>query len=190
MTTYYKSPYAVNVYDIMRRPGEMREQHLSLPVGDKLGEGLLSVPEGSTIDLDLRLESMHEGILVTGEAETTASGVCGRCLIDIDQPVEVDFQELFAYPSTEAFDYEVHDDHVDLEPLIRDAVVLSLPFQPVCRPDCPGLDPETGERLADVPDRKPNETVDPRWSALAAFQASDTESTSNNAPAAGAGEER
>lgn len=190
MTTYYKSPYAVNVYDIMRRPGEMREQHLSLPVGDKLGEGLLSVPEGSTIDLDLRLESMHEGILVTGEAETTATGVCGRCLIDIDQPVEVDFQELFAYPSTEAFDYEVHDDHVDLEPLIRDAVVLSLPFQPVCRPDCPGLDPETGERLADVPDRKPNETVDPRWSALAAFQASDTESTSNNAPAAGAGEER
>ena len=79
---------------------------------------------------------------------------------------------------------------MDLEPLIRDAVVLSLPFQPVCRPDCPGLDPETGERLADVPDRKPNETVDPRWSALAAFQASDTESTSNNAPAAGAGEER
>ncbi|WP_271178928.1 YceD family protein [Leifsonia poae] len=152
----------------------MREQTIVLPVADKLGEGLLSVPEGATIDLDLRLESMHEGILVSGELTSEAVGVCGRCLIDIAQPVEVDFQELFAYSSDEAFDFEVHDDHVDLEPLIRDAVVLALPFQPVCRPDCPGLDPETGERLADVPDRKPQETTDTRWSALAAFQASDT----------------
>lgn len=179
MTTFKNTPYTVGVYDLVRRPGELREKHLSIPVTEKLGEGLLSVPEGATLELDLRLESMHEGILVTGELETTATGVCGRCLTDIEQPVEVDFQELFAYPSDEAFDYEVHDDHVDLEPLIRDAVVLSLPFQPVCRPDCPGLDPETGERLADVPDREPRETIDPRWSALAALQASDTtESTS------------
>ncbi|WP_285117193.1 DUF177 domain-containing protein [Leifsonia sp. fls2-241-R2A-40a] len=178
MTTK-NSPYAVNVYDLIRHPGAMREQRISLPVTEKLGEGLISVPEGETIDLDLRLESMHEGILVTAEADTSAVGVCGRCLIDIEQPVQVDFQELFAYPSEEAFDHEVHDDHVDLEPLIRDAVVLSLPFQPVCRPDCPGLDTETGERLADVPDREPAQIVDPRWSALAAFQASDTTESEN-----------
>jgi len=173
--THKNSPYTVNVYDLIRRPGTMREQHITIPVAEKLGEGLISVPEGETIDLDLRLESMHEGILATGDAQTTAIGVCGRCLIDIEQPVQVDFQELFAYSSDEAFDHEVHDDHVDLEPLIRDAVVLALPFQPVCRPDCPGLDPETGERLADVPDREPSQIVDPRWSALAAFQASDTD---------------
>jgi len=71
----------------------------------------------------------------------------------------------------EAFDYQVQDDHVDLEPVVRDAVVLSLPFQPVCRPDCPGLDPETGERVDDIPDYQPREIVDPRWSALAGFQA-------------------
>ena len=174
MTTK-NSPYAVNVYDLIRHPGAMREQSITLPVAEKLGEGLLSVPEGETIDLDLRLESMHEGILVTADGQTTATGVCGRCLIDIEEAVQVDFQELFAYPSEEAFDHEVHDDHVDLEPLIRDTVVLSLPFQPVCRPDCPGLDPETGERLADVPDREPTEIIDPRWSALVAFQASDTD---------------
>ncbi|WP_081423196.1 YceD family protein [Leifsonia xyli] len=172
----------------------MRERRLSVPVTERLGEGLLSVPEGGTVELDLWLESMHEGILVSGEAEATVTGVCGRCLKDIEQPVGVDFQELFAYPAEEAFDYEVHDDHVDLEPMIRDAVVLSLPFQPVCRPDCPGLDPETGERLADVPDREPGQAIDPRWSALAGFQASDTAVTStehtSNAPDAGAGEER
>ncbi|MFP3465030.1 YceD family protein [Leifsonia sp. SIMBA_070] len=179
MTTK-NSPYAVNVYDLIRHPGAMREQRISIPVTEKLGEGLLSVPEGATIDLDLRLESMHEGILATGDAETTAVGVCGRCLTDIEETVQVDFQELFAYPSDEAFDHEVHDDHVDLEPLIRDAVVLSLPFQPVCRPDCPGLDPETGERLADVPDREPSQIIDPRWSALTAFQASDTDEPRTN----------
>jgi uncharacterized protein len=181
VTKFRTTPYTVNVYDLVHRPGEMREQQLRVPVGEKLGEGLVSVEAGATIDLDLRLESMHEGILVTAEAEATATGVCGRCLIDIEQPVQVDIQELFAYPAQEAFDFEVHDDHVDLEPLIRDAVVLSLPFQPVCRPDCPGLDPETGERLADVPDREPRTTTDSRWSALAAFQASDTtESTSSS----------
>jgi len=185
--TTKNSPYAINVYDLERRPGAERSQRIDIPVTAKLGEGLISVPEGATIDLDLRLESMHEGILATGDATTTAVGVCGRCLIDIEQPVQVDFQELFAYPSGEAFDYEVHDDHVDLEPLIRDTVVLSLPFQPVCRPDCPGLDPETGERLADQPDQEPTQTVDPRWSALAAFQASDTDEST---PSTGNTEER
>jgi uncharacterized protein len=157
----------------MHRPGELRESSLSLPVGDRMGEGMVSVPAGSALQTELRLESVHEGILVTAEVFATATGECSRCLIDIAVPVEVDFQELFAYPSDEAFDYEVHDDHVDLEPLIRDAVVLSLPFQPVCRPDCPGLDPETGERLADNPDYEPRENVDPRWSALSGLGASD-----------------
>src|SRR6195952_1447758 len=145
----------------------MREQQTSFPVTEKLGEGLLSVPEGETIDIDLRLESMHEGILVTAEGQTTAVGVCGRCLIDIEEAVQVDFQELFAYPSDEAFDHEVHDDHVDLEPLIRDTVVLSLPFQPVCREDCLGLCPECGARLLDNPGHEHEAPVDPRWAALA-----------------------
>ena len=168
-----RNPYSVNVRDLLNRPGEMREETLTIDVPEKLGEGLLHVDAGTRLDLDLRLESVHEGVLVSGDVSATATGVCGRCLIDIEQGVQIDFQELFAYSSGEAFDFEVHDDHVDLEPLVRDAVVLSLPFQPVCRPDCPGLDPETGERLADMPDREPSRTIDPRWAALADFPASD-----------------
>jgi uncharacterized protein len=168
-----RNPYSVGVRDLVHRPGEMREESIAIVSPEKLGEGLVSVAEGDTIDLDLRLESVHEGILVSGDVTTVATGVCGRCLTDITLPVEIDFQELFAYPSGEAFDFEVHDDHVDLEPLVRDAVVLSLPFQPVCRPDCPGLDPETGDRLADLPDRESTQAIDPRWGALADFPASD-----------------
>ncbi len=183
VTKFRTTPYTLHVYDLMHRPGEMREQEISFPVEAQMGEGLVSVPERSTIDADVRFESMHEGILVSAELSATAVGVCGRCLTDIEVPVQVDFQELFAYSSDEAFDFEVHDDHVDLEPLIRDAVVLSLPFQPVCRPDCPGLDPETGERLAERPDHKPREIADPRWSALAGFQASEDTSAGHASPA-------
>jgi uncharacterized protein len=147
----------------------MRQQSLQVDVPEKLGEGLVSIAAGDRIDIDVQLESIHEGILVSAEATATATGVCGRCLRDIALPIQVDFQELFAYSSEEAFDFEVHDDHVDLEPLVRDTVVLALPFQPVCQPDCPGLDPETGERLADHPERTPRETADPRWSALTTY---------------------
>ncbi|WP_022881114.1 YceD family protein [Gryllotalpicola ginsengisoli] len=171
--TSVKSPYAIPVYDIVHQPGQHREQQLEFPAPEKLGEGVVSVPAGAEVSIELRLESLHDGILASGRVSTTAEGQCVRCLTDITEGVEVDFQDLFAYSKDEAFDFEVHDDHVDLEPLVRDAVVLSLPFQPVCRPDCPGLDPETGERLADHPDREPREITDPRWAALADFRASE-----------------
>ncbi|MCS5736203.1 YceD family protein [Herbiconiux daphne] len=158
----------------------MREVTLDIPVAEKLGEGLVAVQSGDTLDIDVRLESVHEGILVSAEVTGEASGECGRCLRDIRIPVEVEFQELFAYSSDEAFDYEVHDDHVDLEPLIRDTVVLSLPFQPVCTPDCPGLDPVTGERLADHAAAPAPEVVDPRWSALASLRGSETSAASRD----------
>lgn len=162
------------VYDLMHRPGEMRERELDLDAPEQLGAGLAVVKQGAQVQIGVRLESLHDGILVSAEIETRAEGECVRCLDPVVIPVEVEFQELFAYSLDEAFDYQVQDDHVDLEPVVRDAVVLALPFQPVCRPDCPGLDPETGERLADHPDRTPREVLDPRWSALEGFQAEET----------------
>lgn len=171
------SPFSIVVRDLVNRPGEMREQRLDVPAPEQFGEGLVAVREGSELEIDLRLESVHEGVLVSAEVDAIAEGECGRCLIDIALPVQVEFQELFAYHSGEAFEYEVQDDHVDLESLIRDAVVLALPFQPVCRPDCPGLDPETGLRLAEHPELVTSEQSDSRWAALAGFTASEDEGT-------------
>lgn len=153
----------------MHRPGEMRERAIELDVPERLGEAVAYVPKGEPMTLDVRLEGLHDGILVTAEIETTAVGECVRCLDPVSLPLEVEIQELFAYSPDEAFDFAVHDDYVDLEPVVRDAVVLALPFQPVCRPDCPGLDPETGQKLADDPERKPREVLDPRWAALQGF---------------------
>jgi len=167
------TPYTVPVFDLMHRPGEMRERTLDVTVDEGYGNAVIGVRKGAQVHLDVRLESLHDGILVSADVDTIALGECVRCLDDVSLPIEVEIQELFAYSVDEAFDYTVVGDHVDLEPLVRDAVVMSLPFQPVCRPDCPGLDPETGERLADFPDRKPREVIDPRWSALAELQLTD-----------------
>ncbi|UOQ58775.1 DUF177 domain-containing protein [Leucobacter allii] len=159
-----------NIRDIAGRPGEMRERSRELAVPERLGEGLARVPAGETLALDVRLESVHEGILVSAEARTTVHAECGRCLKDFTTPFQVEFQELFAYTPTEADEYGVHGDHVDLEPPLRDAVVLALPFQPVCRPDCPGLDPESGELREAEAAAVPEAEIDPRWAALAGYQ--------------------
>jgi uncharacterized protein len=164
------TPYTVPVYDLMHRPGEMREKQLDIAVPDGFGNAVIGVQTGSKLRVDLRLESLHDGILVSGDVTATAAGECVRCLIDVELPVRVEFQELFAYSFDEAFDYTVHDDHVDLEPLVRDAVVLSLPFQPVCQEDCLGLCPECGARLLDNPGHEHEAPIDPRWGALAGLE--------------------
>ncbi|QIM17430.1 DUF177 domain-containing protein [Leucobacter insecticola] len=163
--------YEENIREILNRPGEMRERSRTLVVPEKLGEALAEVPAGAEMSLDVRLESVHEGILVSAEVQTIMAAECGRCLKNFTTPFQVEFQELFAYTPTEADEYEVHGDHVDLEPPLRDAVVLALPFQPVCRPDCPGLDPESGELREAEAVVVPNEIIDPRWAALAGFEA-------------------
>ncbi|MCT9820335.1 YceD family protein [Microbacterium sp. W1N] len=161
------SPFLIPVREIAHRSGEMREHDIEVAAPEQWGEGLVSVPQGEPVQIDVRLESVHEGILVTAEVATRMVGVCGRCLTDIAQPVEVEFQELFGYPGGEANDFEVQDDHVDLETPVRDSIVLSLPFQPVCQPDCPGLDPSTGVKLTDS--AEPETPIDPRWAALQAL---------------------
>jgi uncharacterized protein len=161
-----ETPYTVSVIDIVHRPGEMREKSIDVTVDDEMGNAVIGVRTGAKLHIDARLESLHDGILVSGDVDVVAQGECVRCLIDVSIPVEVEFAELFAYSFDEAFDYTVQDDHVDLEPLVRDAVVLSLPFQPVCQEDCLGLCPECGVRLLDNPGHEHEAPVDPRWAAL------------------------
>ena len=169
-----KTPYTVDVYDLMHRPGEMRDRSIDIVVPEEFGNAMIGVKAGSELRVELRMESLHDGILVSADIDGTAAGECGRCLIDIEQAVQVEIQELFAYSSDEAFEYEVHEDTIDLEPVIRDAVVLSLPFQPVCQEDCLGLCPQCGVRLLDNPGHEHENPVDPRWAALGSLAAFDS----------------
>ena len=167
MSHIIKTPYTVEVYDLMHRPGEMRERVLDVTVPEGFGNVMIGVERGAQLHVETRMESLHDGILVSADVDTIAVGECGRCLNAVQQPVQVEIQELFAYSRDQAFEYEVQDDHVDLEPVIRDAVVLALPFQPVCQEDCLGLCPQCGVRLLDDPGHEHEAEVDPRWAALA-----------------------
>lgn len=142
-----------------------------------LGVAMIAVPEGSEIDFELRLESVTDGVLVTGTALVSVAGECGRCLEPLAYDTEVDLQELFQYPATDSRGREIATDDedddlptleadlLDLEPTLRDAVVLALPLKPLCQPDCLGLCIECGVNMNDEPQHE-HEVVDPRWSAL------------------------
>lgn len=139
---------------------------LPAPVG--LGIELIGVPEGAPVDLELRLESVGEGVLVTGIASATVQGECARCLTMVKDHLTFDIEELYYYPGREAEEdaYWVQNDQIDLEPALRDAVVLELPFTPLCRPDCAGLCPVCGADLNADPGHQHGAPVDPRWQKL------------------------
>jgi len=150
----------------------MRTVRRTVPAPQGLGTEVVGVPAGSDLELDLRLEAVMEGVLVTGKVHGTAAGECVRCLDAVTMDVNADLLELFAYPDRDREAGEEDDDvreldgdFIVLEDAVRDAVVPALPFQPVCRDDCPGLCSECGAHLADDPGHG-HEVADPRWAAL------------------------
>lgn len=165
-----KAPFVLDTHEMGHRPGTQRQVAFEAPAPTDLGLDMLGVPEGSGIDLDLRLEAVMEGVLVTGTASTRVTGECVRCLDTIEEALVVDLQELYAYDDQDAPEDDetsrLEEDLLDLEPVVRDAVVLALPHNPLCAPDCPGLCSKCGARLADDPEHTHGEVLDPRWAAL------------------------
>jgi len=173
------NPYRISTRDLGRRPGSMRTVELDVTVTEAMGNEVIAVPAGAEISLDLRLEAVLDGVLVTGTVDATAHGECVRCLDPVSQDLTIDFTELFAYPGSQQEAAEEEDaeelpeldgDVADLEGTITDAVVLALPFQPLCRPDCPGLCSVCGIHLADAEPGHAHEQLDPRWAALSALR--------------------
>jgi uncharacterized protein len=176
-----RAPLVLDTRELGRRPGSQRDVVITVPAPAELGIEVLSVPEGSPVELDLRLEAVMEGVLVTGTATAGLEGECARCLEPIDDEIDVRFQELYVYADQhdKAVEHDDHDlddetsrledDMLDLEPLLRDAVVLALPFTPLCEDDCPGLCAECGARLADDPEHSHDAPIDPRWAGLTAL---------------------
>jgi uncharacterized protein len=164
----------VDLRELGRRAGSMQEIERTLPAPADWRVELIGVPEDAEVRLRLRLESVMEGVLVSGEVDVPVTGSCARCLEPIEDTLELDVQELFAYEgsTTEATSEEdevrrVEGEHIDLEPMVRDLVVLSLPLAPTCTEDCAGLCVDCGQRLDDLPADHTHEQLDPRWAGLA-----------------------
>jgi uncharacterized protein len=157
----------VDVRDLVDHPGASRTVHVDEAV-DGLRLELAAVPDDAPIHADLLLESVVEGILVSGPVSGRVSLSCARCLRTFDDGFGVRVRELFARGARPGDDeYPLSPSgEIDLEPMVRDAVLLSMPFSPLCRPDCQGLcercggDRNLGECTCGP------EPADPRWAAL------------------------
>jgi uncharacterized protein len=168
-----RQPLVLDTRELPRRPGSMRALNRVVKAPVDLGVSMIGVPEGSDLTLDLRLESVSEGVLVSGSVSGTVTGECGRCLREITDSIDVTVQELYAYERSTTDETTDEDevgrmqgDLIDLEPAVRDAVVLTLPTNPLCRPDCPGLCPDCGVHFDELPADHSHELADPRWAAL------------------------
>lgn len=175
------SPMRVDIARLGRRPGAMVTLRNTVPSPARIGLPMIAIEEGAPLEMDLQIQSVSEGVLVTGTVAAPTAGECARCLTPVNGRVEVRLTELFAYPdsATEATTEEdevghIVDDTIDLEQPIIDAVGLELPFSPVCSPDCPGLCPDCGVALAAEPGHH-HDRIDPRWAKLADMLPPDSE---------------
>lgn len=161
----------ISLRDLKRTAGATKDFALSEPLGDDLLVGLVRFPADEVVGAQGTLESVGDGVLVTGEASAEVNAQCSRCLTDFSYKTAAEIQELFIYRDfAEQYEDEdvsfIKDDAIDLEPVIRDVLILDQPLVVLCQPDCRGLCPVCGINLNENPDHTHPDTVDSRWRAL------------------------
>ena len=178
-----KSPFLFNCYDLPRRAGEMREFELNIDAPDDFGLPLFKIDPATPIEVDLTISAVSEGVLATAEVRATAHGECTRCLEPIEQDIDQSFTELFYYQTSrpsrskaaapeelgEDDNLVMDGDEIDLELPVRDALILNLPLNPLCRPDCQGLCPDCGVKWDELPGdhgESGHDKTDIRWAGL------------------------
>jgi uncharacterized protein len=182
--------FLFNTHELPRRAGEMKEYQLDLEILEPVGVPLVAVPAGDVIEVDMRLESVAEGILLSADIYAIAKGECIRCLDPVEITVERKIQELYRYEQTndkggkrkkhssrtdtsDEIDLDAVDElwldgnEMNLEVPIRDAIVLDLPVNPLCSEACLGLCPDCGEKWEKLPEDHAHEVIDARWAGLA-----------------------
>ena len=163
------NPTGPLVFDIRTLgPGTARTDRRTSPAPADLGVEMVRVPTGAELELEVQLEGVTEGVLVTATVTAPLVGECARCLEPFSSETSVRFQELYALAEGVAGPdgYVLDAGLLNLEPALRDALVLELPLSPLCADDCQGLCSECGVRLADAPLGHGHEQRGPLWAAL------------------------
>ena len=172
-------PLVVAVTDLVRRPGVRRPLHREV-VLENLAITTASIDPAASTVLDLEVEAISNGVVAAGTITVPWFGACRRCLEDVHSTTTVDVREVFERQPTEGETYPLANETVDLEPMVRDIVLLTLPLAPLCTTECLGPAPEvfpatveddvvpTGTASAGVEedDEDGGPPPDPRWAAL------------------------
>ncbi|EOM75812.1 YceD family protein [Rhodococcus rhodnii] len=176
--------FVLDISDLGRRPGILREVRRTVTAPERIGLDLVAIEAGADVELDLQLQTVSEGVLVTGTVAADVAGECSRCLEPFTDRLDIRLTELFAYPASatdettdEGEVYRIEDERIDLGEAVVDAVGLELPLRPLCTDDCPGLCAECGIRLAIAEPGHRHDILDPRWAGLAAKFGTDSGGT-------------
>lgn len=170
---------SIDVRELLERPGASKRIDLDEPV-EGLRTELADVPAEEHLRGELTLESVVEGVFVTGSVGGRMRLRCARCMREFATDFDISMGELYAREAGPDDDYVLAEDlTLDPEQMVRDAVVLDMPYSPLCRPDCLGLCPRCGG------DRNLGECtcapeVDARWAALDGLFAEETETDDPN----------
>lgn len=162
-----QSELSVNVADLLRTPGATKRLKVESAV-EGLDLPLAHVPGSAPLALDLRLDALVEGIRVSGTVSGDMKLECRRCLTEVGAPLAVEVDEVYTYAGLPEVEegFTVDGEAVDLEPMVRDAVVLAMPLNPLCREDCRGLCPQCGQDRNVVDCGHSPEHVYVRWEPL------------------------
>jgi uncharacterized protein len=137
------SPFRFVVSDLVNRPGERRAESAAATVDWGIELSRLIPEEG--LAASVSIEGVSGGVYVAGSVTATAEHTCHRCTAVWTEEIEVPVAEMLETdPSGE---YPLDGEVADLEPVLRDAVLLALPLVPTCRPDCLGLCARCGADL-------------------------------------------
>jgi len=161
----------LNVAELLRHPGSRRQVALTVPIADLAADGLSVLdarvsPDAMAV-IDVEVEALHDGIVVTGDFSAPWEADCRRCLSPARGTLSPHVRELYRVapqPDDDAFPLD--HEQLDLGPLVSEALTLDLPLAPLCRPGCAGLCPVCGADLNDGDCGCDRTVSDPRWAAL------------------------
>lgn len=170
MASPERGPLVVPVTELVKHPGSHRRVQITTE-----SEGLAlpeaRIADGAPITLDVTFDTLSDGIVVKGTVSAPWAGECRRCLGVAAGVATASVEEIYQeHPLTdEAFTFD--GDAIDLEPMVRENLLVELPLAPLCRVDCAGLCPVCGiDRNLD-PCSCDTTPSDPRWGALDALRA-------------------
>ncbi len=177
-----RNQFVISLVDLPHQEGSIIHSEETYTAPADMGLELIAVPEGSPLETSLDITSVSEGVFIGGTVNFEVRGQCARCLRDISDEREQKIADLAYYPERrdalmaegdeDAEEYAVVDhDAVDIESILRDAIVLNLPFKPLCSPDCRGLCSGCGQRLDDLPADHHHQAPPIRSAALDALEA-------------------
>lgn len=169
----------IDVSDLIDRPGASRLLERTL-AREEVGEpapawGPADEALRGELELAVRLEMLIDGLLVRGDLAFTTCVACARCVTDVVTDHEVDVSEMFTDPVSvdddeeveEGYELDVAASSIDIEALVRDAILAVLWGRTLCAPDCEGLCSRCGaDRNVTDCGHRPEPVGDPRWAVL------------------------